>query len=76
MQRYNKGGRILQLVTLLLLTAVLTSCSLLRPAPPLTLQGDGVIMLPQGASTPYSGWLIREETLARILEKAEGCTNP
>jgi hypothetical protein len=63
----------LLLATLMLLTAALTGCSTLRPEPPLTLQGDGVILISSGVSTPYSGWLIREETLARILEKAESC---
>ena len=72
MPTYKQAARILQLVTLTLLMAVLIGCCLL-PTEPTTLQGNNTIKLPQGASTPFAGWLLQDEALARILEKAENC---
>jgi hypothetical protein len=67
--KYNRAGKILQTVTLLLFLIVLTACSHDR----VILQGNQAVKLQQGVSAPFSGWLIQDEALARILEKAEAC---
>ena len=73
MQQFKRAGRILPLSIAMLLMAALIGCSLFRQQPATTLQGNNAVKLPQGASTPYSGWLIQDEALARILEQAEKC---
>jgi hypothetical protein len=59
----------LPLVMLLLSLIVSTGCSHDR----IILQGNQVIRLQQNESAPWPGWLIQDETLARILEQAEAC---
>ena len=59
----------LPLVMMLLLTIALTACSQQR----VILQGQRAVKLQQNESAPWPGWLIQDETLARILEQAEAC---
>lgn len=73
MPRFRQVGPILRMVTLLLLMLALTSCCLFRKPAIITLQGNQAVKLPQGASAPFSGWLLQDEALARILETAEAC---
>ena len=72
MPTYKRVVGTLQLVMLMLLMAALTGCCLFRTEQT-TLQGNNAVRLPQGASTPFPGWLIQDEALAKILEKAEAC---
>lgn len=65
----KKAGNKLPLVMLLLSLIVSTGCSHDR----IILQGQEVIRLQQNESAPWPGWLIQDETLARILEQAEAC---
>lgn len=65
----KKAVNKLPLVMLLLSLIALTACSQQR----VILQGQEVIRLQQNESAPWPGWLIQEETLARILEQAEAC---
>jgi hypothetical protein len=67
--KYNKAVLTLQTVTLLLFLIVLTACSHDR----VILQGNHAVKLQQNESAPFSGWLIQDEALARILEQAEAC---
>jgi len=72
MRKFNKGAQISRMVTLLLLISVLTGCSLFKTAPPpVTLQSNQAVKLRQNESAPFSGWLLGDEAMARILEKAE-----
>ena len=59
----------LPLVMLLLSLIVSTGCSHDR----IILQGQQAVKLQQNESAPWPGWLIQDETLARILEQAEAC---
>ena len=59
----------LPLVMLLLSLIVSTGFSHDR----IILQGNQLIRLQQNESAPWPGWLIQDETLARILEQAEAC---
>ena len=59
----------LPLVMLLLSLIVSTGCSRDR----IILQGQQAVKLQQNESAPWPGWLIQDETLARILEQAEAC---
>jgi hypothetical protein len=65
----KKAARLLPLVMMLLLTIALTACSQQR----VILQGQQAVKLQQNESAPWPGWLIQDETLARILEQAEAC---
>ena len=65
----KKAVNKLPLVMLLLSAIVLTGCSHDR----IILQGNQVVKLQQNESAPWPGWLIQDETLARILERAEQC---
>ena len=65
----KKAVNKLPLVMLLLSLIALTACSQQR----VILQGQEVIRLQQNESAPWPGWLIQDETLARILEQAEAC---
>jgi hypothetical protein len=67
--KYNRAVLTLQTVTLLLFLIVLTACS----HDMVILQGNQVVKLQQNELAPFSGWLIQDEALARILEKAEAC---
>jgi hypothetical protein len=67
--KYNRAVLTLQTVTLLLFLIVLTACSHNM----VILQGNHVVKLQQNELAPFSGWLIQDEALARILEKAEAC---
>jgi len=67
---FNRAVLTLQMVTLTLLMLVLTGCCHNKAS---TLQGNEVKKLQQNESAPFSGWLIQDEALARILEKAEAC---
>lgn len=67
--RYNRDVLILLTAMLLLSMIVLTACSQHQ----VILQGNQTVKLRQGESAPWPGWLIQDETLARILEKAEAC---
>lgn len=69
MRRHNKGVPTLLTATLMLFLAGLTACSQDR----VILQGNQAVKLQQNESAPYSGWLIQDEALARILEQAEAC---
>ena len=59
----------LAILMLLLLMIGSTGCSSQR----VILQGNRVVKLQQNESAPWPGWLIQDETLARILEQAEAC---
>ena len=67
--KYNRAGLTLILVTLLLSMIGLTGCSRNQ----IILQGNQAAPLQQGDSAPFSGWLLGNEALARILEEAERC---
>ncbi len=67
--KYNRAGLTLMLVTLLLSMIGLTGCSQNQ----IILQGNQAVPLQQGDSAPFSGWLMGNEALARILEQAEAC---
>lgn len=69
MRDYNRDGVILLTATLLLFLIALTGCSHNQ----IILQGNQAVRLQQNESAPFSGWLIQDEALARILEKAESC---
>ena len=75
MQRYKRGVRISQLVTLLLLTVALTSCSCWKRTAPTTLMGTSVVTKIHKGELPTSpeveGWVINDAALALILERAE-----
>lgn len=66
---FNRAGLILQMMMLMLLMAGLIGCSHDNHY----LQGNQAVKLQQNESAPYSGWLIQDEALARILEQAEAC---
>ncbi len=72
MRKYKQAARILPLAMAMLLMLALIGCSLL-PTRVTTLQGNNTVKLQQGASAPFSGWLLQDEALVRILEKAENC---
>ena len=65
----KKAVNKLPLVMLLLSLIVSTGCSHDR----IILQGNQPAKLQQGDSAPFSGWLLGDEALARILEQAEAC---
>ena len=65
----KKAVNKLPLVMLLLSLIVSTGCSRDR----IILQGQQAVKLQQNESAPWPGWLIQDETLARILEQAEAC---
>lgn len=67
--QYNRAAKISLLATLLLSLIGLTACS----HDQYILQGNQVVRLQQNESAPWQGWLIQDEALARILEKAEAC---
>lgn len=67
--RFNRDGLILQTATLLLFLLALTGCSQTQ----VVLRGNQAIRLQPKESAPFQGWLIQDEALARILEKAEQC---
>ena len=69
MRRHNKGAQTLLRVMLLLSLLALTACAQDR----VILQGNQAVKLQQNESAPWPGWLIQDEALARILEKAEAC---
>lgn len=69
MMRSSRAGQTLMMATLMLFLAGLTGCSHDNRY----LQGNQVIQLQQNESAPYSGWLIQDEAMARILEQAEAC---
>ena len=68
MMKSSKAATILLQVMLLLSMLVLTGCCHSQTT---TLQGNEAKKLQQNELTPFAGWLIRDEALARILEKAE-----
>lgn len=65
----KKAVHKLPLVMLLLSLIGSTGCSQQR----VILQGQQAVKLQQNESAPWPGWLIQDETLARILEQAEAC---
>lgn len=65
----KKAVNKLPLVMLLLSLIGSTGCSQQR----VILQGNQAVKLQQNESAPWPGWLIQDETLARILEQAEAC---
>ena len=67
--KYNRAGLILLTVTLMMSMIGLTGCSRNQ----IILQGNQAVPLQQGDSAPFSGWLLGNEALARILEEAERC---
>lgn len=69
MTRCNRVVQALLLVMLPLFPVALTACS----QTPVVLQGQQAVQLRQNESAPWPGWLIQDETLARILEAAESC---
>lgn len=69
MRDYNRDGVILLTATLLLFLIALTGCSHSQ----IILQGNQAVPLQPGDSVPFSGWLLGNEALARILEEAERC---
>jgi len=73
MKRPNKEGRIFRAAMLMLSLFVLTSCSMLKPAPPVVMPESRAIYLEAGKPTPLTGWLLSESALAKLLEKAESC---
>lgn len=70
MQRFRKAVRPLIMVTALLSLAALTACSHM---PPVILAESKATRLLQGASAPYSGWLLTDNATATLLEQAEKC---
>ncbi len=71
MMMSNKAGLLSVMAMLMLLMAGLIGCS----QDSHYLRGNQVIRLQQNESAPWQGWLIQDEALARILEKAESCQN-
>jgi hypothetical protein len=69
MMLHSRAVTILTILMLLLSIAGLTGCSRNQ----IVLQGNQAVPLQQGDSAPYSGWLLGNEALARILEEAERC---
>ena len=70
---YRMAGKLLQLVMLLLLTGELTGCCLFTPKPPVLLEGSRTAKLQKSESAPFAGWLLQDEVMTRLLEKAEQC---
>lgn len=69
MMPLKRAVHTLPLVMLLLSQIGLTACSHDR----VILQGNQAVRLQQNESAPFQGWLIQDEALARILERAEQC---
>lgn len=70
MQRFKGVGRLSLLVMLTLSASASTGCS---HAPTVILDESKVVKLTQNESAPFSGWLLSESAMARLLEVAEGC---
>ena len=71
MMRHNILEWLLIGVTLLILTYGLTSCCLFKPDNQVILQGNSVQKMLKGESANFDGYLLGNEALARLLEKAE-----
>lgn len=66
--RNSKAARILSAVMLMLSLPGLTGC-----APTTILCGNRVERLQKNESAPFSGWLMQDEAMAKLLERAEAC---
>lgn len=69
MMLHNRAVTILTILMLLLSITGLIGCSRNQ----IVLQGNQAVPLQQGDSAPFSGWLLGNEALARVLEEAERC---
>lgn len=70
MKRPRGEGRIWKTATLVLFLLALTACA----GKTVVMPESRAVLVEQGQTAPFKGWLVSESALSKLLEAAERCS--
>lgn len=70
MQKSNRGVRILLMAMLMLWSSALIGCAAPKT---IVMPESKAVTIKAGEAAPYSGWLLTDSAVAKLLEAAERC---